>query len=241
MITAPTGSQENWGLALGTLKPLMSPSGDRCHCLSPFLVLVLFVSFVWKIAVFATQDLATSPSSVSLRRFRQRSYIPSEADTLWKISQGVVRTVTWNELGTPISLGLWTVGDVVGAALSRVDPYEIECLSDVQVQAIPRTQWRHLTEQLIEYAQESQQLLAILRQERIRDRLWVFLQWLSYKFGHGSSRGRVINLKLSHRAIAEILGTSRVTVTRTLGQLEEEGLMQRHREHWILSQDALTY
>jgi CRP-like cAMP-binding protein len=124
-------------------------------------------------------------------------------------------------------------------ALSRVTPYELECLTDVQVQAIPRSHWRSITDQLIDHAQESQQLLAILRQERIRDRILAFLRWLSYKFGRESANGRVIELKLSHRAIAEILGTSRVTVTRTLGQLEEEGLMQRTRDHWILSHDVL--
>ncbi|USR91913.1 Crp/Fnr family transcriptional regulator [Phormidium yuhuli AB48] len=189
--------------------------------------------------MFATENPPIALSPLTLRRFPQRSFIPPEADTLWKISQGVVRTLTWNEAGTAISLGLWTAGDVVGVALSRVHPYEIECLSDVQVQAIPRSHWRHLTEQLIDHAQESQQLLAIIRQERIRDRLLVFLHWLSYKFGHGSAEGRVIELKLSHRAIAEILGTSRVTVTRTLGQLEEEGLMERRRECWHLSLESL--
>ncbi|WP_170190501.1 Crp/Fnr family transcriptional regulator [Geitlerinema sp. P-1104] len=188
--------------------------------------------------MFATQDAPIALSPVTLRRFPQRSFIPSEADTLWKITKGVVRTLTWNEAGTPISLGLWTVGDVVGVALSRVHPHEIECLSEVQVQAIPRSHWRYLTDQLIDHAQESQQLLAIIRQERIRDRLLAFLHWLSYKFGHGSAGGRVIDLKLSHRAIAEILGTSRVTVTRTLGQLEEEGLMQRHSKSWHLSDES---
>ncbi len=203
-----------------------------------FLTRVLFLFCVWKIAVFATQDPPIALSPITLRRFPQRSFIPSEVDTLWKITKGVVRTVTWNDAGTPISLGLWTVGDVVGLALSRVHPYEIECLTPVQVQAIPRSHWRHLTEQLIDHAQESQQLLAIIRQERIRDRLLAFLHWLSYKFGHAHGEGRVIELKLSHRAIAEILGTSRVTVTRTLGQLEEEGLMQRRRECWHLSHES---
>ena len=204
-----------------------------------FLSIVLFLFSVWKIAVFATQEPRIACPPVQLRPFRQRSFIPSQADSLWKIKAGVVRSLTWTDAGTPISLGLWTVGDVVGVALSRVDPYELECLTDVQVQAIPRSHWRSITDQLIDHAQESQQLLAILRQERIRDRILAFLRWLSYKFGRESANGRVIELKLSHRAIAEILGTSRVTVTRTLGQLEEEGLMQRTRDHWTLSHDAL--
>ncbi len=213
--------------------------GWRSISVPIFCPFVPFLFSVWKIAVFATQEPRIAHPPVQLRPFRQRSFIPSQTDSLWKITAGVVRSLTWTDAGTPISLGLWTVGDVVGVALSRVTPYELECLTDVQVQAIPRSHWRSITDQLIDHAQESQQLLAILRQERIRDRILAFLRWLSYKFGRESANGRVIELKLSHRAIAEILGTSRVTVTRTLGQLEEEGLMQRTRDHWILSHDVL--
>ena len=39
--------------------------------------------------------------------------------------------------------------------------------------------------------------------------------------------GRLIDLRLTHQDLAELLGTTRVTVTRSLIQLEQQGLIQR--------------
>jgi CRP-like cAMP-binding protein len=53
------------------------------------------------------------------------------------------------------------------------------------------------------------------------------LFWLSRRFGEDKAQGQLIDLRLTHQDLAEFLGTTRVTVTRTLGQLEEQGLTQR--------------
>jgi CRP/FNR family transcriptional regulator len=49
-------------------------------------------------------------------------------------------------------------------------------------------------------------------------------------FGVPGSEGITIDLRLSHQAIAEAIGSTRVTITRLLGDLRNEGLLQIDRK-----------
>jgi CRP/FNR family transcriptional regulator len=57
-----------------------------------------------------------------------------------------------------------------------------------------------------------------------------FLLVLCRDFGVPGSSGITIDLRLSHQAIAEAIGSTRVTITRLLGDLREEGLLQIDRK-----------
>ena len=45
-----------------------------------------------------------------------------------------------------------------------------------------------------------------------------------------SDRGITIDLRLSHQAIAEAIGSTRVTITRLLGDLRNAGLVEIDRK-----------
>jgi len=53
------------------------------------------------------------------------------------------------------------------------------------------------------------------------------LAWLSTRFGQDVDTGRLIDLRLTYQDLSELLGATRVTVTRTLNQLEQQGLIER--------------
>lgn len=82
---------------------------------------------------------------------------------------------------------------------------------------------------------KSKELLSILHQHCIYERLLRLLEWLSRHFGKTIPQGTLLNLRLTHQDIAETLGTSRVTVTRLINQLEREGKIQRSHRHLILT------
>ena len=44
------------------------------------------------------------------------------------------------------------------------------------------------------------------------------------------NKGITIDLKLSHQAIAEAIGSTRVTITRLLGDLKNSGMLQVDRK-----------
>ena len=71
------------------------------------------------------------------KTFTCRQLLPVPSKGLLRIERGAVRTMTRNEQGTPITLGYWGVGDVLGQPLSGVQPYQIECKTHVDISYIP--------------------------------------------------------------------------------------------------------
>ncbi|MEH2051101.1 Crp/Fnr family transcriptional regulator [Nostoc sp.] len=166
--------------------------------------------------------------------FTRREVIQPQNDVLWRIEHGAVRTLTWSEDGTFITLGYWGLGDVIGYPLSRVKPYQIECLTGVEVSIVPPHLWHQEINALLSHIQQAEDLLSIVHRKPISLRLWQFLVWLSEKFGRDIDKGKLIDLNVTHQDIAEVLNTTRVTVTRLLQQLEEEGTVLRHKRRIIL-------
>ncbi len=166
--------------------------------------------------------------------FSRREVIPLQNDVLWRIEHGAVRTLTWSEDGTFITLGYWGLGDLIGYPLSRVKPYQIECLTGVEISIVPPHLWHQDINALLSHIQQVENLLSIVHRKPISLRLWQFLVWLSEKFGRDIDKGKLIDLNVTHQDIAEVLNTTRVTVTRLLQQLEEEGTVLRHKRRIIL-------
>ncbi|MHC5725553.1 MAG: Crp/Fnr family transcriptional regulator [Nostoc sp.] len=166
--------------------------------------------------------------------FTRRELIPLQNDVLWRIDHGAVRTLTWSEDGTFITLGYWGLGDLIGYPLSRVKPYQIECLTGVEISIVPPHLWHQDINALLSHIQQAEDLLSIVHRKPISLRLWQFLVWLSEKFGRDVDKGKLIDLNVTHQDIAEVLNTTRVTVTRLLQQLESEGTVLRHKRQIIL-------
>jgi CRP-like cAMP-binding protein len=166
-------------------------------------------------------------STLKPRTFTRRSLLPLKRDCLWQIETGVVRTFTWLEDGNIVTLGLWGMGDIVGRVLSTADPYHIECLTPTEVTALPLDRSLNLTEATIKHIQQLQEFMEIIRCRSVDASLLRLLAWLANKFGNQIVQGKLIDLGLTHQEIAEILGTSRVTVTRFLNNFEQQGIIQR--------------
>ncbi len=178
-------------------------------------------------------------SNNSQRTFNRRDLIPLRPDILWKIERGVVRTATWSEEGQQVALGYWGPLDVVGQPLSRVQPYRLECLTSVEVSLLPPDRWHQALDAILLQIQQSEELLNIFHQKQVHHRLLQLLIWLAQKFGRQIEQGQLIELRLTHKEIAEFLGTTRVTVTRSLSQFEQQGIIHRSNRHLILLQHSV--
>jgi CRP-like cAMP-binding protein len=182
----------------------------------------------------ATNNTSTTSNGLQQRLFTRRETIPARNDVLWKIERGAVRTLTWSEDGTFITLGYWGPGDLIGYPLSRVKPYQIECLTSVEVSVVPPQLWNQDINSFLSHIQQAEELLSIVHRKPISLRLWQFLVWLSEKFGRDVEQGKLIDLNVTHQEMAEVLNTTRVTVTRLLQQFEEENTLVRHKRRIIL-------
>lgn len=139
-----------------------------------------------------------------------------------------------SEDGRLIVLGYWGAGDVVGHAMSQLGAYQIECLSEVEVSLLPQAKWSQEVDALTRHIQQVQELLMIVHQHPVQRRLWQFLTYLAQKFGVEVEQGVLINLNLSHQAIAETINATRVTVTRLLQTFEHEGLLLRQQRQLVI-------
>jgi CRP-like cAMP-binding protein len=159
--------------------------------------------------------------------FKRRVTFPLDTQNVWKIETGIVRTLTWLEDGSMITLGLWGEGDLVGQVLSKMNPYIIECLTLVEVINFSWEDGQQLTTNFLNQIQQFEELSIIRSHKKLEIGLIKFLTWLAKKFGRQIEIGYLIDFKLTHQDIAEILGVTRVSITRTLKQLEEQGIIQR--------------
>jgi CRP-like cAMP-binding protein len=184
--------------------------------------------------MYSSHPILDLASNQKERIIKQQGWIPLHDEYLWKIEQGTVRTFTWSKEGTLVTLGLWGPGDIVGKPLSKTDPYLIECLENVRVVAVPASLWHRELDAIFLHAQHVEELLTIVHNETIYLRLLEFLIWLANRFGFEVEEGRLINLQLTHQEIAETIAATRVTVTRTLGILEQEGKLLRKNKKLIL-------
>jgi CRP/FNR family transcriptional regulator len=77
---------------------------------------------------------------------------------------------------------------------------------------------------------QTETMIETLTHRDMSSRLVSFLLVLCRDFGVPTSEGITIDLRLSHQAIAEAIGSTRVTITRLLGDLRNAGLVQIDRK-----------
>jgi CRP-like cAMP-binding protein len=169
----------------------------------------------------------------TVQHFQRREIIPFNPRTIWQIESGVVRTATWGMGESPISLGFWGKGDIVGAPLSRISPYQLDCLTDVTLCILP-SDISYPAEALVSHCQQTEELLRIMHICSIEQRLLKFLVWFGEKFGEETEEGRLIKVRLTHQEIAEMIGSTRVTVTRSLQKFQAERLLNWSDERYMI-------
>ncbi len=177
--------------------------------------------------------MAVSPSSVlrvadtTPHQFGVRAVLPAKPNTVWRIDAGVVRSLTWLDDGTFVVLGVWGSGDVIGQPISKLDPYQIECLTKVTATPLPFETLENLTAITLSHLQQAEELMLIRSYKRVEVMLVRLLSSLAKRFGQQTDDGHLIDLRLTHQDLADLLGATRVTVTRILSQLEQQGTIQR--------------
>jgi len=68
----------------------------------------------------------------------------------------------------------------------------------------------------------------------LQERLRLFFNWLALKLGKPVDQGWQIRFKLTHQELAQAVRSSRVSVTRALQRLEQQGEIQRYHCGWMV-------
>lgn len=82
--------------------------------------------------------------------------------------------------------------------------------------------------------------IAIVHQPRIDVRVQMLLWELADRFGTVSRDGVRLPLRLTHAVIGELVAARRPTVTKSLGELADRGLVRWTGKEWLLTGDPPT-
>lgn len=159
------------------------------------------------------------------REFKRRQTLPR--GEFWRIREGLVRSLTWDEDGEAVALGLWGPGDIVSTRLSSLNPYELEALTATVVETVDPDDL-DLATVLTEHFGATEQLLSITRTRLAEARFSRLLEWLGHRFGVVSNNAFLIDLNriyLTHQTLGELTGSTRVTITRLLNAFERRGVI----------------
>ena len=170
--------------------------------------------------------------------------IPLQPDEVLIVCRGIVQLFTIQPDGGETLLGLAGPSMPLGLPLTVVHPYWAIALTDVDVLTLPMAEvesssvlmagiYRHLTLRL----QQAEAWLALAGKRLVVDRLQQFLVMLAQDFGQVEPQGVRIPMRLTHYQLATALGTTRVTITRLLKDLKDQGWLRLAQRHLVLQVD----
>lgn len=172
---------------------------------------------------------------------RQPLYLPGDPSTnVYFLKQGRVKISNTDASGKEITFELLEAGDVFGEleAMNGVPrATAAEALDDALICAIPRDAFTHYLATHPAVTVELTKLIGLrLRkiQSRVEDlvfrdvpaRLAQLLLQLGQSHGVSGADGLRLKAKLTHQEMANLIGCSRETVSATLGQFRDEGLLR---------------
>lgn len=169
-------------------------------------------------------------------------FIPLEPSQLWLVCQGLVKLTTISESGEEVLLGLVGSDMPFGSGLTSLPTYQAIALSqNVQLVCIPLsdlTTSPHLAQALLpkisERLQQTEALLAISGRRQVRERLYHLLLLLKQQIGQPVAQGTRLSVRLTHQDLAEACCTTRVTITRLLSTLQQEGKIKFDSKHHMI-------
>lgn len=189
------------------------------------------------------QLLETSYKKRSLVSLSAGSTVPMLRQQLWLVVRGMVKLGGLTVHGDDLVLGLAGPNEPFGDPFNGVEAFEattlcatdLLCFSWTEIARDPQLALG-LLQASAQRHRQSQALLGLMGLRRVEERVRGFLELLAQEYGQPCDQGLRLNLRLTHQELASAVGTTRVTVTRVLGGLREEGWLQSDAQrHLVLA------
>ena len=186
--------------------------------------------------------LGKSVEELPLQRYEKGDEIVTLDSEIWQIYRGVVQLSRVQLDGTEVVVGWVTSNGVFGdLASDSLISYRAVALGDVyarryvaqDINIDPQLR-RQLLTQFSDRLVKSQQLLTIIAIKKVEDRLKNLLLLMKQEIGQPVSDGVRLQVRFTHQHLAEAINTTRVTVTRTLGDLQRQELLYIDGEKHIV-------
>lgn len=170
--------------------------------------------------------------------------IPLVPQSVWQIYTGFAQLSQISFQGSEVLLRWMQPLSFFGIGFTDTKHYQAKALSEIylkryalsEVENSPHLAQSMLTE-LVRQMQQTEALLAIAGLRRIEDRLQELLQLLKQQIGETLAEGTRLPVRLTHQTIANAIGTTRVTVTRLLGDFQRQGVIELDGDRHIVIKD----
>jgi len=186
--------------------------------------------------------LGKSIDNIPLQQFEAGTEITVFDSGMWQVYRGIIQLSRISLDGTEIIVGWITSNGVFGNGLDVYPTsHQAIALSNVYLRHYALQDMANhplLVRQLL--IQESarlikaQRLLAIIGIRKVDERLKALLLFLKQEIGQPTDEGIRLQVRFTHQHLAESIHTTRVTVTRTLGDFLNQGLIALDKEKRII-------
>lgn len=198
-------------------------------------------------AMFRQMSGAAYPPVVETFERGKTIFFPGDpAERVYFLQKGAVKLSRVYEQGEEITVALLRENSVFGV-LSLITGqkadrfYHAVAFTTVELLSVPIEQVERALKENPELSMwmlkglatrilQTEMMIETLAHRDMGSRLVSFLLILCRDFGVPESGGMTIDLKLSHQAIAEAIGSTRVTVTRLLGDLRQENMISINKK-----------
>ena len=212
------------------------------------------IDLIRRVPLFATlseDEFKSLEPIFQVKPYRKGQIIFLEEETgnyMYIVLAGKVKVTKTTISGKETILAIHQAGDFFGEMAlldGKTSPATVSAMEDCRIAAIHHNDFQR---QLMSNEKVVRQIIQVLC-SRLRQ-VWSQVQELSYataddriragilqlsrKHGVQDARGIIINLKITHQELAELVGTSRETVTRTLARLQKKGILQLENRRIVL-------
>lgn len=167
---------------------------------------------------------------------------------LWQVHRGVVQLSRLNEQGKESILGWatpslsffgnWLQDSSANRAVALIDVY-VTWYPAKEIESSP-TLMRYLLAQFSDRLIKSSRLLTITGHKKVEERLRELLLMLKQEMGQNMQPGKRIQIRFTHQNLADVICTTRVTVTRLLGEFQAKNWIAIDDERHIIVKEALS-
>ena len=191
-----------------------------------------------------------------LRSYQRNQIIFLEEDTgnyMYLVLTGKVKVAKSSSGGKETILAIHKSGDFFGEMSlldGKTEPATVSAMEDAKIISVSGSDFhKYLMHNEKVLLQIINVLCARLRQvwqtqslssSKADSRIRMGIYQLAQKHGVQDAQGMIIDLKITHQELAEMVGTSRETVTRVIAQLREKGIIEvEHRRMTLIDPEAL--
>ncbi|MBW5435722.1 Crp/Fnr family transcriptional regulator [Bradyrhizobium canariense] len=211
----------------------------------------------WRMTDALAAKLLSFEGKVRVRRFAEGEQLYRQDDVstcFYFVKSGLVQVSIFRRDGTEVVLENMGPNALCGEGAAfdglprfstavAIEPTEALEFDTARIEPLLRAD-PELALAMLRLTSLKQRILALRLEHLVsndpEDRILELLRRLSQMFAIDHERGRKIITHLTHEQIASMTGTSRVTVTRTMGRLREKGMLSSEDGFTILANNAET-